>query len=109
MTCLLDNVKSFFFSGQLDSTANEICFEENTRYRGHCINCKETALDYHSMGGKRQSMEECFELCKNKADCNFYSWKAKTKQCFLQRRVYRKEPMRHGFAGRMNCSQGGKN
>ena len=84
-----------------------MCFEQNSRYRGSCINCKASDNDYYKANGKRQSLEKCFNLCKSRVDCNFYSWRTSNKQCQMFEKIHEKIPVEDGFAGRIDCNNQG--
>ena len=75
-----------------------------------CLNCNPNDKDYVLNNGKGKKFEECFDLCKNRKGCSFYTWISTTGQCNLHgsMSVVQKSPLAGAFAGKVNCSQRGK-
>ena len=60
------------------------CDEPDTDYVGNDINSDKNDDDYGSGAGKRDSLEQCRDLCKSRKRCNFFSYKKQSKECWLK-------------------------
>ena len=100
-------VEPMSFYNQSNFIFKEMCFEQNSRYRGVCQNCKASEKDYFKVDGRRDTLEGCVNLCQSRVGCKFYSWRSFNKQCVLYQRVYEKVPVEDAFSGRIDCSQQG--
>ena len=95
------------FYSQSNFIYKDMCVEQNSRYRGLCLNCKASDKDFYKENGKKQSPEECFNLCKSRVGCSFYSWRSVNNHCQLLEKIYEKLPVEDGLAGRTDCSEQG--
>jgi len=68
-------------SGSISGTAcHQACtMEENADYSGYDLN-----LDTGRNVDRKETAEDCRELCKSNPQCRYFTWKKQSKECWLK-------------------------
>ena len=64
--------------------SGDACFEIDTDLVGNDINVDQSDKEYGSGAGMRNSVRECQELCQSRTECNVFTYKTGTKECWLK-------------------------
>ena len=58
--------------------------EQDIEYDGHYLNGQQNDKDYGRVGGRKDSVDECQQLCQATAGCAFFTYNPQNQFCHLK-------------------------
>ena len=79
------------------------CYEFDTDFNGNDINSNEDDVHFARGDGRRDSAQECQQLCASTIGCEFFTYHPDRKSCFLKTSDVGRKTFYGAISGPKSC------
>ena len=79
--------------------------EQDIEYDGQYLNGQQNDKDYGRVGGRRDSVDKCQQLCQKRKRCTVFTYKPISQQCWLKARATGRKTQTGAISGKQYCTK----